>query len=212
MPPPRSSKPHGQNPGYFYKTKHCLAFSSPGGCPSGASCGYAHGPHELQIATVPSYKTKPCQRMVQDGSCIYGARCVFLHPEEFKKTPCARLATTGYCSYGSNCIFIHPEDCFVPVVLFRQNQASILGNISPSSSGQVTPQQPHSCFPDSVFGRVTPNPGRWSEASSTATSFFGFHEMPTASHRSSMTGSPEREFQILNSVILSVVEFVLRER
>lgn len=118
-----------------------------------------------------------------------GSRCVFLHPEEFKTTPCARLATTGYCSYGSNCIFIHPEDYLVPGALSEQSQGSLLESFSPFSSGQVTPQQPRSYSPDSVFGCVTPNPGRWSEASSATSSLFGFHEMPPASYRLSMDGS-----------------------
>eukprot|EP01138_Halocafeteria_seosinensis_P003129 gb/GECG01003198.1/.p1 GENE.gb/GECG01003198.1/~~gb/GECG01003198.1/.p1 ORF type:complete len:558 (+),score=86.24 gb/GECG01003198.1/:1-1674(+) len=84
----------GKKPAAKYKTKICIFWLQPGGCPYGDDCFFAHGAHELRWdktgtcpgaspATNKKYKTKLCKHWLSSNGkyCPHGVRCVFAHGE-----------------------------------------------------------------------------------------------------------------------------------
>jgi hypothetical protein len=75
-----------------FKTKVCIFWLQPSGCPYGDKCLFAHGDHEIRQdvtgttpgnspATNAKYKTRMCKHWVQSmgTSCPHGIRCTFAH-------------------------------------------------------------------------------------------------------------------------------------
>lgn len=84
----------GKKPAAKYKTKICIFWLQPGGCPYGDDCFFAHGAHELRWdktgtcpgaspATNKKYKTRLCKHWLSSNGkyCPHGVRCVFAHGE-----------------------------------------------------------------------------------------------------------------------------------